>query len=128
MNLKSINSRLRVPLGGTIALALFAALPARAQYDYPSTVLAQGPVGYWRLNETTQPHPPITTAANLGSLGAPGKWGYNGGQGFYRGFPGALANSDTAVHFDGTGQFVSVPYDATLNPSTFTTGSWLNAE
>jgi hypothetical protein len=128
MNLKSINSRLRVPLGGAIALALFAALPARAQYDYPSTVLAQGPVGYWRLNETTPPQPPITTAANLGSLGATGNGTYNGGQGFYRGFPGALANSDTAVHFDGTSQFVSVPYDATLNPSTFTIEGWLSAD
>jgi hypothetical protein len=128
MNPNSINSRLLVPLGGAIALALFAASPARAQYDYPSTVLAQGPVGYWRLNETTQPHPPITTAANLGSLGATGNGTYNGGQGFYRGFPGALANSDTAVHFDGTSQFVSVPYDATLNPSTFTIEGWLSAD
>jgi hypothetical protein len=126
MNLNSINSRLGVSLGGAIVLALFAALPARA--DYQSAVVAQNPVGYWRLNETTPPHPPITTAANLGSLGATGNGTYNGGQGSYRGFPGALANSDTAVHFDGSSQYISVPYNAALNPSTFTVEGWLNSD
>ena len=56
MNLNPINSRLRVSLGGAIILAMFAALPARAD-TYQSTVLAQNPAGYWRLNETTQPAP-----------------------------------------------------------------------
>jgi hypothetical protein len=69
MNLNSINSRLRVPLGGAIVLALFAALPARA--DYPSTVLSQNPAGYWRLNETGQPPPPPINASNIGTVGSP---------------------------------------------------------
>jgi hypothetical protein len=68
MNLNPINSRLRVSLGGAIILAMFAALPARAD-TYQSTVLAQNPAGYWRLNETTQPAPNATTP-NLGSLGS----------------------------------------------------------
>lgn len=67
MNLNPINSRLRVPLGGAIILAMFAALPARA--DYQSTVFSQSPAGYWRLNETTQPAP-NTTTPDLGSLGS----------------------------------------------------------
>jgi hypothetical protein len=97
--------------------------------DYQSTVVSQGPVGYWRLNETTQPGTNApTTAANVGSLGATGNGTYEGPQGLLRGFPGALANSDTAVHFNGTDQFVSVPYDAALNPSTFTIEGWLNAD
>ena len=54
-------------MAGTALLAAAAVLPVRA--DYQSTVLSQGPVGYWRLNESTQPPPPITTAVNTGSLG-----------------------------------------------------------
>src|SRR5271169_5577713 len=95
-------------LAGAVLLAAAAALPARA--DYQSTVLSQNPVGYWRLNETTQPSPPITSAANLSSLGTGENGTYEGTQGFFRGFPGALANSDTAVHFDGSSQDVNVPY------------------
>ena len=113
MNLNSINSRLRVPLGGAMALALFAALPARAGLSISRA--AQDPAGYWRLNETTPPRPPVTTAVNLGSLGATGNGTYNGCQGFFRGFPGALAKSDTAVHFDGTQPEHYDPYNA---PST----------
>ena len=126
MNFNSINSRLRVPLRGAMMLALLAALPARA--DYQSTVLAQSPAGYWRLNETTAPIPPVTTALNVGSLGATGNGTYEGSQGFFRGFPGALANSDTAVHFDGSSQDILVPYNADLNPATFTVEGWLNAD
>jgi hypothetical protein len=74
MNHILINSRLRVPLGGAVVLALFAALPARA--DYQSTVLAQNPAGYWRLNETSQPTT-SPTAANLGSLGPSAAGSYN---------------------------------------------------
>ena len=126
MNLNPINSRLRVPFGGTMILALLAGLSARA--DYQSAVLAQNPAGYWRLNETTPSQAPITTAANVGSLAAPGNGTYEGSQGFFRGFPGALANSDTAVHFDGSSQDVLVPYNEALNPATFTIEGWLYAD
>jgi len=104
---------------------LAATLAASARADYQSTVLAQGPVGYWRLNETTPPHAPITTAANLGTLGASGNATYNGDQSFFRGFPGALASSDTAAQFNGTSQSVQTPYLAALNPTNFTVEAWL---
>ncbi|MCI0624958.1 MAG: hypothetical protein L0387_25510, partial [Acidobacteria bacterium] len=51
---------------GIVMLAFCAGLAVRA--DYPDTVLSQGPVGYWRLNETVQPPAP-RPAANTGSLG-----------------------------------------------------------
>src|SRR5215471_18638087 len=102
------NSRLRSSLAGSILLAMAVGTPAFA--DYQSTVLSQGPVGYYRLNETTPSQPPITAAANSGTLGGSGT--YEGSQGFFRGFPGVLTN-DTAVHFDGSSQ--DIAYGA--NPS-----------
>ncbi|MGO8931994.1 MAG: LamG-like jellyroll fold domain-containing protein [Limisphaerales bacterium] len=119
MNLNPINSRLRVPLGGAIILAMFAALPARA--DYPSTVLAQNPAGYWRLNETTTPTTSPSTA-NFGSL--------SGADGFYTNspslhLPGPFAGS-YAVGFDGSSQELLTPWQTGLNPSTFSVELWLN--
>jgi hypothetical protein len=71
---------------GTALLAIGTVLPAWA--DYESTVLSQGPVGYWRLNETTQPQP-VAPAANLGSLGASASGAYNSYP--ERGVPGPFA-------------------------------------
>ena len=113
-------------MAGTALLAAAAALSARA--DYQSTVLSQGPVGYWRLNETTQPGAPVTTAANQGSLGAGENGTYEGSQGFFRGFTGALS-TDTAIHFDGSSQDVNVPYNAALNPAAnFSVEGWFKAD
>ena len=46
-----------------------------AAADYSGTVLSQGPVGYWPLNETVQP-PASKPAANAGSLGTTGNGQY----------------------------------------------------
>ena len=122
MNLNSINSRFLVPLGGAIVLALFAASPARA--DYQSTVLDQNPVGYWRLNETTQP-PVVTTTANKGSLGSSANGTYNNDP--TRALPGPFAGS-VAVGFDGSSQSVTTPWQGALNPNTFSVELWVNPE
>src|SRR5258706_14971838 len=111
---------------GAALVALVAAPLARA--DYQSTVISQSPVGYWRLSETTASPPPITTAVNSGSSAA-GNGTYQGSQGYFRGFAGALASSDTAIHMDGAGQNVLVPYNADLNPAAnFTVEVWLKAD
>lgn len=89
--------------------------------DYQSTILADNPAGYWRLNSLT-PVPAPTNAANLGSLGAAGQ-GVFAGPTLLR-QPGAIvASTDTSMHTAfGT---VTVPYDAALNVSgPFTIEAW----
>src|SRR5258708_19057457 len=97
-------------LVGPVVLAPGATLGAPAA-DYQATVLSQNPAAYWRLNESISPSAPVTTAANLGSLGATDNGTYNGAQGFFRGAVGALSSADTAAHFDGGSQDVQSPFD-----------------
>ena len=132
-------------IGGTAMLALLAGQMAQAQ-TYPSAVTALNPVGYWPLNESTQP-PKILdiTAANLGSLGAAGN-GYYGAWYQPSGNTWFLTNNITQVNavtfpFDGSkamncqrapGQYVVVPRNTngvnnagvTLNPP-FSIEAWL---
>jgi hypothetical protein len=57
------------PKRARLAVALFlAAAVSPALADYSSTVLSQGPVGYWRMSETAQPVPNPLTTTNHGSL------------------------------------------------------------
>ena len=105
---------------GTVILAWCACLAARA--DFPGTVLSQGPVGYWRLNETVQPSPP-RPAADIGTLGSAGDGRYLFGP--KRGETGALTGSSaTSVRFFNPnldpgfgGSRVEVPFKSTLNPN-----------
>jgi hypothetical protein len=77
--------------------------------DYSGTVLAKGPVGYWRLGEATGP-----TAADLSG---------NGHDGAYRATPsygqeGAIAgDADTALKCDGH-LYVEVPSSADFSQPT----------
>lgn len=104
----------------TGASVLASVLVARA--DYPTTVLSQNPVGYWRLNETTPVVALSTIATNLGSLGAAQHAAYQGDLSG-RGSSGALAG-DTAASFDGASQYVVSPYAASLAPTNFTIEGW----
>jgi Domain of unknown function (DUF1929)/Concanavalin A-like lectin/glucanases superfamily/Kelch motif len=73
---------------------------------YRDAVLADSPVGYWRLAETFGP------AVDATGNAAPG--GYLGG--VTRGVPGALAgDSNLAARFDGTDDYVSVPDNNALD-------------
>jgi Concanavalin A-like lectin/glucanases superfamily len=82
---------------------------------YKDSVLADAPLGYWRLGEAAG-----TTAAD----------GIRGRHGTYVGTPtlaatGALnGDSNTAVTFNGTSQYATVPYDSGLNPAQFTVEGW----
>src|SRR6266567_1677297 len=101
--MKPPHGSLRAQLAAAL-LAFCSVLSTRA--DYSSTVLSQGPVGYWRLNETIQPQI-IGGATNQGSLG-PGIIGaYNNFP--TRGVTGPFAGS-TALGVDGTSQSVTTPY------------------
>ena len=104
-----------------------------ARADYRSTVLSQGPAGYWSLDETNLPPPQPILATNLGSLGESVDGGlYNG---VVRGGPGLLAgtglpsdrftNSDWLVKT--IGGYVNVPYTNAFNPNgPFTIEFWAN--
>lgn len=112
------NWKIRSLLAGVACAALGSTFPAQA--DYSSTTISQGPVGYWRLNETIQPQN-VTTAGNIGSLGASANGAYvNYASG---GLPGPFAGS-TAVGLDGASQYVSTPGSAGLNGSAFTFEIW----
>ena len=104
------------------AVVFGSGLPARAA-DYPTTVQSYHPVGYWRLNETTPL--PVDPATNAGTAGAAVNGAYRGGAS-HPVAPGALAgDTDPAARFDGSSQYVEVPYSAALNPaSTITVEFW----
>lgn len=85
---------------------------ARCYYD---DVAADGPVSYWRLDETSG-----TTAADV--------QGANNGT--YTNSPtlgqsGALAASaNKAVQLDGVNDYVNVPHNASLDPNSITVEAW----
>lgn len=118
MKLTRINSGLH--LAGAVLLACCAMLPARA--DYFNTVTNQGPVGYWRLNETAQP-PNAVSAVNQGSVGASANGAYNNYPS--RGVTGPFSGS-VGVQLNGLNQTVQTPYNAALNPASFTIEAWVN--
>ncbi len=107
---------------GSLLLLAFTAVTVQA--DYQSTVVSQGPVGYYRLNETQAPPPPAL-ATNLGTLGA----AENGTYFNYpaKGVAGPFAGS-IGVGFNGVDQYVSAPYATNLNPGTFTIEAWLRPD
>ena len=79
-----------------------------ASDDFATQVLADGPVGYWRLGE---PPGAVTTTVDSSANGNDGLC--SGGITF--GEPG-LFGGDTAALFDGATGRVSVPNSPTLNP------------
>jgi hypothetical protein len=93
--------------------------------DYPDAVLAESPIAYWRLNETTERPPDLAT--NRGSLGAAGHGLYFGAPLHQQ--PGALAgDADPAVTFDGGVQKLDIPHHDALNPSgALTVELWVRA-
>ena len=96
-----------------LAVILFSLSPA-AQAGYMQTVLANNPIGYWRLGETGS-----TTAINSGTAGTT----QNGAAGtgvVLGGTAGALAgDADKAATFDGTSSgYLSVTDSSPFNFAT----------
>ncbi len=77
--------------------------------EYRAAVIADGPVGYWRLGEKSGTTASDAAGANLGAyrngalLGQPSL------------LPGDSAN--TAVRFDGSNDYVAIPSTAALRPT-----------
>ena len=82
---------------------------------YSQTVLADSPLAYWRLGEASG-----TSAADASGNGRTGSYVASP----TLGVPGALSESNTAVGFNGSSQYVNVPYTAALNPAQFTVEAW----
>jgi hypothetical protein len=112
-------------------LTLCCIVTVRADFtNYQNTVLSQGPVGYWRLNDNTPVPDPNTlgfTATNRGSLGTAADGTY-GGDLAGRAAVGAIAGN-FGCHFDGSVEYVDVPYNAALNPAgDFTAECWFSPD
>jgi hypothetical protein len=89
--------------------------PTAAPSAYRSAVMADSPLGYWRLGEGSG----TVAADQLATHNGTYAYGPALGQ------AGALFNDPaTSVGFDGTSQFVQVPSDASLNPSIFSFEIW----
>ena len=91
--------------------------------DYSNTVMSLGPVGYYRLSETT-PNP-SNIALNSGSAGVAGNGFYVSDNGTGAQATGLLAgDSDTAYSF-GPG-FMEVPWSPITDPQgPFTAEAWI---
>ncbi len=108
-------------VAGAAFLAFAAALPARAD-NYQTAVVAQNPVGYWRLDDTVAPPAPVV-AADVGKLGAAADGSYL--LDVTRGQPGALFGSPaTSCRFTNAGwevgylgSHIDVASNTALNPS-----------
>src|SRR5690606_6066485 len=88
--------------------------------DYAAAVLADGPVAYWQLNETSGPTAVDSAGSHDGAIGpAVGL-----------GVPGApqAGSGSTAFDFSGTADRVTVPYDPALNPTQFTIEAWARVD
>lgn len=116
----------------SLALGIFARIlivgspaPTAAQ-DYPTTILAQRPVGYWRLNEAPNVH---AVATNQGTLGAAGDGYYTDGAVLGQAgpshtvFPGFPAGN-SAVSLNGTNGYVRLP-GLHLNTHEITLSAWV---
>jgi hypothetical protein len=91
----------------------------RGGVSYSREVLADAPVSYWRLGEST------------GTTATDSKGGRHGTyvNGPDLGVDGALgADLDKAVTFHGTNERVEVPYADDLNPATFTLEAWARVD
>jgi hypothetical protein len=87
-----------------------------AERCYRDEVLVDSPTAYWRLGETT-----ADSVARDVKNTYPGT--YTGGP--TQAAAGALnQDGDTSATFNGTSQYVSIPYNGSLNPNSVTLEAW----
>jgi len=108
------------PFWGSQCRPKVEALEARNLLSaYSDTIVADGPLGYWRLGESDPSQPAMDSSGN-GNDGA-----YMGG--VTLGMPGAIANdNDTAAGFDGASGFVDIPSNGTFDLNNqFSLEAWV---
>ncbi len=102
---------------------LFGLTACAVASDYPTTILSQNPIGYYRLNELTQPPANVGLyATNKGSLGAAADGTYEASP--ITGMVGPFTGSK-AVSFNGVSQAITTPASAELNTTNFSFEVWL---
>jgi hypothetical protein len=107
------------------AAAALCSAGLNAHADYASQLLAFQPLTYWRFSEAG---PFSFTATNVGTLGAAANGVYNYPSSM-QGQPGALAGStNTAAGFNGSSDKIDVPFNAALNPASFTVECWAKVQ
>ena len=99
-----------------------ATLTVLTNSSYRSTILADHPVSYWPLNETSGTVIHDAVGSNNGTC--------MNTNGLTLGGPGILyaqgVTTDTAIYFnDAKSGYINVPYSSTLNTSQFTVEVWL---
>ena len=97
---------------------------------YADVVLADTPIGYWRLNEPKKPQESTSVIANSGSVGSAGNGGILGGLNSVVGGATSplVGDANTAMGFNGTDGKITVPYNAGLNPASFTVECWARVD
>jgi len=115
VNVSSLSGNL-VPPGASITFSFSAS----AAGGYASTVLADNPVGYWRLNEASGPTALDVTGAHSGTYGSAATPGVPGPRPPL--FPGfEQTNAAVRTFISTPSSFVSVPFGSlSTNAATFT--------
>ena len=93
--------------------------------SYPDAVLADAPIGYWRLNEPKKPES-SSVIVNSSPLGAAANGAVFGPlNSITGGITGVLTgDANTALGFAGNGARANVPYQASLNSTSYTVECW----
>jgi hypothetical protein len=113
------NTTTFLPLSSTAVVS--ACAPANtAPSAYAQAVLADKPLGYWRLDETAG-------SACLADSSGHALSGTASAGGLTFGEPGApLGDDDTALAFDGQSGYVSLGDPASLQPNQLSVEAWIN--
>ena len=92
---------------------------------YESVILADAPIGYWRLNEPRKVES-TSVIANSGSLGTVGDGAVFGSLNSVTGGVTSplVGDANPAMGFPGPDGRIDVPFNAALNPSSFTVECW----
>ncbi len=99
---------------------LSAVLAFGTTASYSNAIVADHPVSFWPLNETSGAVIHDVVGTNNGVCVNPKGLGLGG--------PGILAaQGDTAIYFtNSNGGYISIPYSANFNTETFSVEAWLN--
>jgi hypothetical protein len=114
--------------GAQLATHYFTGMTNSAGYE--TAILADAPLGYWRLNEPPKPQESTSVIANTGSLGAPGNGSVFGPlNSVVGGGAGAIVgDADTSMGYNANQGKIDVANNAALNPASFTVECWARVD